>query len=231
MKSNINKKSVRNGFSAIKGDVLKKADVTRNRILNAARKVFARHSYHAASIRMIGAEGGFDHGIIRYHFASKAILFESVIKTICDEYVKSNESWLDGLEVMSPSKGFSLYLDRFLDYNFKHPDVIRIFMQNIAQADKPELIPGYKHIPDVLARTRRTFEEKITLNASKDEISMFVDSFNSQTIYFIGASSCQALSLGMKPESAKYRKWVKDTLMFIFLPHLFKLIFPDRQME
>ncbi len=221
--------SGKNKYPSPKGDVLKKADATRERILAAARKVFARHSYHAASIRMIGAEGEFDHGIIRYHFASKAILFERVIKTICDEYYEGNVTWLNGLEKMPTLKGFSLYLDRFLDYNFKHPDAIRIFIQNIAQADKPELIPGYQHLPDLFARTRHTFEEKIRLRAPKDEISMFIDSFNSQIIYFIGANSCQALSLGMKPESAKYKKWVKDTLLYIYLPRLVKLIFPEEQ--
>ena len=209
------------------GEVLKKADITRGRILAAARKVFARHSYHAASIRMIGAEGGFDHGIIRYHFASKAILFESLVKMICDEYYEGNVAWSSGLEKMSPAKGLSLYLDRFLDYNFKNPEVILILAQNLAQADQHELIPGHQMLTDMLTTAKRSFEESIPLRASSEEISMFLDSFNALVFTFIGAKSYLAKISGISPSGKKYRNYVKDTMMFVLLPALTHLIFPE----
>ncbi len=205
--------------------VLKKAEITKEKILSAAKKVFSRHSYNAASIRMIGKEGEFDHGIIRYHFASKAELFEALLKKNCDEFYKKHLTWLDALETKSPETGLSLYLDRCLDYNFTHPESIRIFMKNISQTDEPESIPGYYYIPEVLSKIRKAFESQIPLNASESEISMFIDSFNIMIINYIGASSCQAHTLRVKADSDVYRKWVKNTMMFIFLPHLKKLIF------
>ncbi len=208
---------------------LKKGDNTPGKIIKAARKVFARHSYHAASIRMIGAEGGFEHGIIRYYFSSKAELFETVLTIICEEYSEGNKSWLHGLESMSPSKGFPLYLDRFLDYNFKHPDVIQILVQNLAQADKPEFIPGYRIITDMLAQNKRTVEEHILFKATSEEVGMFIDSFNALVFTYIGASSYQAMLSGFGQDSKKYRKYVKDTLVFILLPTLTKIIFSDRK--
>ena len=64
---------------------LTKGAQTRQRILDAARRVFARHPYHAASIRMIASEAGMEHGTIRYHFARKSDIFEEIVQTECEE--------------------------------------------------------------------------------------------------------------------------------------------------
>jgi len=102
-------------------------------------------------------------------------------------------------------------------------------MLNMAQIEKPLQIPGYQHIPELFDKTRRTFEEKVPLRASALEIGMFLNSFNTLAFSFLGASSCQAQILGMDPEGNQYRKWVKDTLMFMFLSPLKRLISADNQ--
>jgi len=85
-----------------------KSEVTRERILRAARKVFAEHPYNAASFRMIGREGGFDHPLINYYFPRKADLFEAVVVEICEEFYQANISWFEGLEGLPPRQGLSL---------------------------------------------------------------------------------------------------------------------------
>jgi hypothetical protein len=87
-------------------------------------------------------------------------------------------------------------------------------------------IPGYQHIPEVLDRSRQSFMEKVPLQGSEAEIGMFISSFNTLIISFLGACSCQAQVLGMDSDSASYRQWVKDTLMFMLLPGLKSLIRP-----
>ena len=44
-----------------------KEKATRTLILNAAIRVFSRHAYRAASIRMIGKEAEIDHPLISYY--------------------------------------------------------------------------------------------------------------------------------------------------------------------
>ena len=209
------------------GEKVAKSEVTRERILRAARKVFAEHPYNAASFRMIGREGGFDHPLINYYFPRKADLFEAVVSEICEEFFQANLACFEGLEKMAPREGLSLYLDRFLDFNLENPEPLRIIMLNVAQVDRLDEIPGYHHIPEVMARTRRTFEKRADLKATPEEIGMFQNSFNALVFFYLGASTCQAEILDMQAVSSEYRKWVKDTLMYIFLPHLLKLIFPD----
>jgi len=204
-----------------------KSEVTRERILRAARKVFAEHPYNAASFRMIGREGGFDHPLINYYFPRKADLFEAVVVEICEEFYQANIACFEGLEKMLPREGLSLYLNRFLDFNIENPEPLKIIMLNVAQVDRLEEIPGYQHIPEVMARTRRTFEKRANLKASPKEIGMFQNSFNALVFFYLGASTCQAEILGMDPGDPEYREWVKDTLMYIFLPRLEGLIAPD----
>ena len=207
---------------------LKKGAATRERILAAALKVFARHSYNSASMRMIGKEGGFNHMIIRYHFKSKAELFEALIKEATQEFRDNHASWFKGLAGKTPEKGFSLFLDRMLAYTLKHPEVLHLCVKNLSQPDKSNVIPGYRYIPEFLAQTRDFAMANIPIKSSRNEFNRFIYSFNIHLFCFVGAASVQAALLGFDPKSRKYRKWVKDTLMYLYLPNFKKLINPDR---
>ena len=85
-----------------------KSEKTRHKILGAACKVFAKHPYNSASIRMVGKEGGFDHPLITYYFPTKADLFEAVVAEVCEEFYQANISWFEGLEGLPPRQGLSL---------------------------------------------------------------------------------------------------------------------------
>jgi AcrR family transcriptional regulator len=202
----------------------KKADITRDRIVSAARKVFARLPYHAASMRMIGKEGGFNHELIRYHFPNKAKLFQTIMHDICDDFYRSNISFLDGTTELGVEDGFSLYLDRFLAHHYRNPEGLRIIVLNMVITDQPENIPGYSFIPEMLSNTRRTFQEKIPIRASDEEVERFLSGFNNLLLHLLGADYCQASILGMKHTGTRYREWVKTTLLEIFLPHLKRLM-------
>jgi AcrR family transcriptional regulator len=206
---------------------VKKKDITRAKIMEAARKVFSKESYNAASIRMIASEGGFDFGIIRYHFPNKAELFKACLKKACDDFFEGYKDWTKGLHSKSTEENFSLYLDRFLEYHFEHPETLRIIMNNIYMSDDPKFeIPGYEYVPEVIFACRKVFKENFKMVAPQEEIDRFNDCFEAHAFMLLGASSYQAHLLGLEPESNEYRQWVKDTLMYFFLPHLENLFFP-----
>jgi AcrR family transcriptional regulator len=202
----------------------KKSDITRDRIVAAAKRVFARFPYHAASVRMIGKEGGFNHELIRYHFPNKAGLFETILHDICDDFYHSNVSFLDGLSGMNAKEAFSLYIDRFLAHHFRNPEALRIIVLNMVMTENPESIPGYRHIPEMLSITRRTFQEKIPIRAADEDVERFLFGFNNLLLNLLGAAYCQASILGMDHTGVKYREWVKTTILEIFLPYLKRLV-------
>ncbi len=192
---------------------------TRQMILNAARIVFARHSYNAASIRMIAAQGEFYHGLIRYHFPSKASIFEAVIKESCQILSHEHKIWLKEASVRDREKGLSIFMDRFIEFSKKHPEICRIIIQNISH-DEPSTLPGYQHLKELLTSSRKNFKEITNLSIPSDDIVKFLTSLDALNFYYLGAKPMAADIVDMDPESAKYLKWVKDTLIFIFLPVL-----------
>jgi len=204
----------------------KKSDVTRKKILNAARKVFAQNSYNAASIRMIANEGEFEFGLIRYYFPNKAALFETVMKSIYEELTTEFFRWHEGIQKMPVEDGFSVFLDRFIKYHLERSEALKIIMNNIYMPEDPDTeVPGYHYIPKLLKQNRKNLEKILRFRASKEEIDRFSDSINVQVLMFLGASTCNAKVVGLPPDSKQYQQWVKETLMYIFLPHLKKLIF------
>src|SRR5262245_13490148 len=50
-------------------------DLTRRRLLDAARRVFLRQGFHATTVDMVALEAGFTKGAVYATFASKADLF------------------------------------------------------------------------------------------------------------------------------------------------------------
>ncbi len=206
-----------------------RGQATKKKILAAAKIVFATHPYNAASIRMIAAQGAFEHGIIRYHFPNKASLFEAVTIDICDRIFQSNSDWLKEAGPLSPGEGLSLYLDRLCFFNAREPENLKVIALNLAQNDYPEAVPGYDHIIEMLAAARRTFEQTLPVSAPRDMIQRFQDSFNALVLHYLGASSCQARILGLDPHGDEYRIWVKDTMLAVFLPLLESMISSGRR--
>ncbi len=203
----------------------RKKVTNRDKILEAAKRVFSEYPYSAATIRMVGEEAGIDHPLITYHFPTKAELFEAVVEDTAETFVQASISWYQGLEHLSVSKAFSLYLDRFIAFTSKHPESLGIAAVNLSKPTKgSETIPGYKKMQWSLRRNTEAFRKVAPLRGSTREIRMFVETFNTMIINYLGAATYHARVLGMNPGSPAYRKWVKDAMHFLFLPRLRQLI-------
>ncbi len=217
----------RSGNAGKRGDPGKpsvKKELTRVRILSAARRVFARHPYHSASMRMIGAEGRFDHALIRYHFRTKAILFEALLGDICEELRGVNASCLERAAGLTLDLALGAYLDGFLDYHFADPSAFRIIILNLALSERPETIPGYRHIPEMLSKTGADFMRAAQVAEGSGGAERYFYSFNNLLINFLGAGACQRMLIGMKRNDPRYRQWVRDTMTYLFLPPLRELL-------
>ncbi len=192
---------------------------TRRTIIDAATKVFAMHPYNAASIRMIAAQGEFYHGLIRYHFPNKARIFEAVAEEACQSLLNANKEWLLEISNLSAEKGLALYLDRFIEYFQNQPEVIRIVVQNLSH-DNPVTLPGYSHLAGLVTNTQKDFEKTFKGLMPSHIVSRFLNSLNILIIHYLGAGAFEAERMGMAPESDEYLQWIKETMLFIFLPVL-----------
>lgn len=206
----------------------KKGENTRKRILQAAKEVFSSHPYHSASVRMVGKAGGFDHPIIHYYFPKKERLFDAVVNDMISELKSFDNSWYEGLDKIPVSAGFSLLIDRVLDFHYEYPDLFRTVLQNTAYVEDYENFPAAKHYSDFHERFLQTFNEKINYNSTEDEARQFIFSFTVLATNYLGASTTYSEIMRIQDGSEEYRAWVKETLNFIFLPRLEKIIYGDK---
>jgi AcrR family transcriptional regulator len=90
--------------------------MTRERLLAAAERVFARHGYGGASIDLISAEAGYSKGAIYSNFESKEAVFlellrlymerdmaelERIVSLAPDQLSKALKAWLETMHVDS----------------------------------------------------------------------------------------------------------------------------------
>ena len=193
-----------------------RGEETRRMILDAAIKVFAAHPYNAASIRMIATQGGFYHGLIRYHFPNKAIIFKTVVEEVNQNLLKANKEWLSEISTLSPKKALAVYMDRMIDFYHTQPEAFRIFAQNISH-DDPSSLPGYSHMLDYVITSQKEFENTFRM-LPIDMVRRFLTAFNVLAVNYLGADKFYAEIQGLVPKSDKYLRWVKKTMTSIFLP-------------
>src|SRR5215831_1778832 len=89
---------------------------TKERILNAAERLFSRHGIEATSLRTITAEAGVNLAAVNYHFQSKDALVRSVVARRVGPVNERRLALLDGYEAAAGDGPLALeqVLDAFL---------------------------------------------------------------------------------------------------------------------
>lgn len=201
-----------------------KTNVSREKILEGAVRVFANYSYYAASIRMVGKAAKVDHPLVNYYFPTKAALFEEVLKRITDEYYEANTTWYEGLHELELENGLSLYIDRLFEFVAEHPRSLRIIALNLVQSEEQAEIPGYECVRGFFVKINQNVKNALPIQEISSDIEMLISNMNILAINYLGAGHYYASILGKKPGSPQYLKWVKQTIMFAFMSHYNQII-------
>jgi AcrR family transcriptional regulator len=206
-----------------------KSDATKAMIINAARKVFARHPYHKASIRMIADEGGFLFSLINHYF-TKSELFGAVAAAVSEELLTDFISWLKEIQGLPPEKGFSVFLDRALDYFFEKPDMLQLLMKNAGEAGSKDMAPAFESFSKYVFTGGGILVNELRMEKSVDNIVLWVYGVLNLLINFVGAAPYHCKVLNMDPNGEDFRKWVKNCLVYLFTPTL-KELFSNQRMK
>ena len=196
-------------------------EIKKEKILIVAKKVFSRHPYPSASMRMIAREARIDHPLIIYYFSTKAVLFETVLKDLIKQYRQAMPGWFLGIREMGLVDGVSAYLDRALGYHFENPEMFRIILLNMTQSvKKGSMVPGYQLIQDIFHMWADGFSRRPRFNIKPEQTRSFLRCISLLMINLIGAREYHAEIQGMDPKSDAYLRWVKKQIMFIVFPVL-----------
>jgi AcrR family transcriptional regulator len=131
--------------------------LTRARLLDAARRVFARRGYHAASLEEIAREAGATTGAIYSNFAGKEELFLALFEDhVASQIRKYREIFARGTNVEERSRGGA---DDWMAYLHDEPDSFPLLIEFWSYAVRdPKLRPRYA---ERLAVFRETFAQQI----------------------------------------------------------------------
>src|SRR5262245_26168927 len=94
---------------------------TRERLLVAAAKVFARRGYHRATVDEIASEAGFTIGALYSNFAGKAELFRALADRQVEERVAQVSAMGDAAEGDEPNRDAADQLRAFLERDPEWP--------------------------------------------------------------------------------------------------------------
>lgn len=98
---------------------------TRTKIIQAALDEFSRHGYGGANIRSIAARAGVNHGLIKYHFNGKEMLWRKSVEYM---FRRSHEEISIDQEVTT-LEGVKELIRRYTRYCARHPEHARIMIQ------------------------------------------------------------------------------------------------------
>ena len=110
-------------------------DLTRERILEAAYKLFVRKGFAAVSMRDLAQESGVTKSLIHHHFGSKEALWELVKEQAIAAYAEGQVAQLKAAE----SPDAELLRDsiaRYFHFLQQNPEVVRLFAWTHLDADQ-----------------------------------------------------------------------------------------------
>src|SRR3954453_11543334 len=80
-------------------------EATRDRLLDAAERLFAEHGYQATTMRGLTAEAAANIAAVNYHFGCKQALLEAVVRRAIGPVVAERARRLDQLEAAGDPSG------------------------------------------------------------------------------------------------------------------------------
>jgi AcrR family transcriptional regulator len=90
------------------------ADITRERIMKAAERLFAERGYDATSIRAIVAKARVNQAAINYHFDGKDGLYREVLRTAFRALTEQQLEHADEMKAMSREAALAEFIRRQL---------------------------------------------------------------------------------------------------------------------
>lgn len=101
-------------------------DDSRERLLEAAIKLFARHGYDPVTTGAVAQEAGLTQSMVHYHFGSKHKLWEAAIHRLMRKRGAAFPTFARDLEGMAPVDRLKELTRRLIQANADHPDSVRI---------------------------------------------------------------------------------------------------------
>jgi AcrR family transcriptional regulator len=143
--------------------------VKRERILEAATRVFARSGYHGARVSDIATEAGIAYGLVYHYFKNKEEILETIFEERWNAFLHVVERIVDGpggaAQKLHALAGLILYAYR------RRPDWVKLLVFEIQRSSRfsePEQIRAVGRLFQSVARVLRAGQEAGELRRDLD---------------------------------------------------------------
>jgi AcrR family transcriptional regulator len=153
---------------------------TRERLLVAARKVFARHGFHGASVEEIAAEAGFSTGALYSNFDGKEDLFLVLMEREIDEHAREIAEAVSVRQTVSErATGGARQWMTMIE---REPEVLLLFMEFWAYGVRdagvrPKVAARFAQVREMLTRliadSAREFDLELDIPA--EQLAVAID--------------------------------------------------------
>ena len=203
---------------------------TQERILLAAKKVFAEHGFRDATTRMICKEAGVNIALVNYYFRTKAELYKAVISDLFEDVAKPLISIADGArDAETWKEAVRTWVRRFLGIcaATEPPEcwVARLMgMEECVPSDMAEEIMRKFGLP-----IRNSFLRLLRMGMEKDdpvELNLWYSRITSQ--YVVYAIAKPAWASRFRPPDMAVEAWLDRVAEHICGDIFSRLSFQDK---
>jgi AcrR family transcriptional regulator len=105
------------------------APSSRDAILDAAERLFARQGYASTTIKQIGAEAGVNSALLYYYFDDKETLYREMLRRLVQTFVNQGAAVL--VDIASPEHAVRRLIDFQVEFTLAHPQLPRLLVREL----------------------------------------------------------------------------------------------------
>lgn len=168
-----------------------RAELTKNKILQTATRLFSERGYDAATIRDIEVQAGVQRNSLTYHFDSKENLWKTVASRLLEQLNSFNEVRQELMQDLPVHERIAYIIRSYVRFCATHPEFSRIMTEEGKQDSWRIQWLVNEYLQPAMEQLRESVEED--LNITDDE-------FMNWYYIFVGGG---AQPFTMAPEAAQ----------------------------
>jgi AcrR family transcriptional regulator len=131
----------------------------RNRIIDTAARLFARHGYENTSLAYVARQAEVSKALVFWHFENKESLFDEVIEqTIAPYHIVGGA--IGNLQNLPPAEALDMLAERYAEFVLDNIDSVRFFLSLFLREEKmPDAF--FSRVLELYRQFRRLIGETI----------------------------------------------------------------------
>lgn len=109
---------------------------TKQRLVEAAKRAFARHGFHGATVQQIAKDAGVNVSLISHHFGGKDALYRACLSHFGEQRLSTVDRFLTAPKTVEEFKArLEILVAELLEQHLAEPEVLIILLRDVNDPD------------------------------------------------------------------------------------------------